>query len=84
MSGKSSNMIFTGHHRQLKAPFVIYAGFESIEPHTNKYQDDIACSYGSKLYVLMIDLASLNKEIETQVQFTNLLAKCMKKLSSKE
>ena len=47
--------------RKIKSPFTIYAGFESIlvpednrkqnpnESYTNKYQKNVACSYGYKL-----------------------------------
>ena len=35
----------------------------------------------TKLYVLLIDLVSLNKNIEVKMQFTNLLVKCLNKLS---
>ena len=29
MHAKGSNVQFTGHHKQLKAPFVLYSSFES-------------------------------------------------------
>ena len=47
--------------KEKKSPFIIYADFESIlvpedngnqnpeEPHTNRYQKDIACSYDYRL-----------------------------------
>ena len=50
---------------------MIYTNFESIvvpegngkqipeKSYTNKYQEHVACSYGYKLYVLMIGLVSL-------------------------
>ena len=52
-------------------PFIIYSDFESIlvledngkqnpeDSYTNKYQKNIACSYGYSLNVLMIELVIL-------------------------
>ena len=52
-----SNVCFTNYHKQLMAPFVIYADFECIavpikEEHgkqTVAYQEHKACSYGHKI-----------------------------------
>lgn len=56
-----------GYSKQLKAPFVIFAGCESnlkelqryngnntSESYTDKYQDHIACSYGFRLYLSLL------------------------------
>ena len=56
-------------------PFIIYSDFECIlvledngkqnpeDSYTNKYQKNIACSYGYNLNVLMIDLVILLRHI---------------------
>lgn len=62
MPEKGSNVQFTGNHKQLKSPFVIYPEFEynlkeaqktnrnnPNESYSNKHQDHIACSYEYKL-----------------------------------
>ena len=56
------NVKFTGHHKQLKAPFVMQVDFESIlkkvqrnnrnnynESYNNKYQDYTTFSYGYRV-----------------------------------
>ena len=55
--GKSSSVKFTNHERQLSGPFTIHPDFEAVlkevqklaqesnTPYTNKYQDQIPCSY---------------------------------------
>ena len=56
-----------GYSKQLKAPFVIFAGCESnlkelqrynvnntSESYTDKYQDHIACSYGFRLSLSLL------------------------------
>lgn len=61
MPEPGSKIEFTNHHKQMLAPFVIYADFEAItekisgcEPnnvksYTNQYQKHTSCSYGCKL-----------------------------------
>ena len=61
MPEPGSKIEFTNHHKQMLAPFVIYADFEAItekisgcEPnnvksYTNQYQKHTSCSYGYKL-----------------------------------
>ena len=61
MPKKDEFVKFKNHERKIKSPFMIYANFESIlvpedngkqypeESYTDKYQKDIACSYGDKL-----------------------------------
>ena len=61
MPEPGSKIEFTNHHKQMLAPFVIYADFEAItekisgcEPnnvksYTNQYQKHTYCSYGYKL-----------------------------------
>ena len=57
MPCKSKNIFFTNYHKQLMAPFVIYADFECItvpinEKHGNNtkaYQEHNGCGYGYKI-----------------------------------
>ena len=57
MPSKNKNIFFTNYHKQLMAPFVIYADFECItvlikEEHgkqTIAYQEHKACGYGYKI-----------------------------------
>lgn len=61
MPKKGSKVQFQDHHRQMPAPFVVYADFETItekvsgcqqraeKSFTDKYQQHAACSYGYKL-----------------------------------
>ena len=66
---------------------MIYADFESIlvpednkkensdmkwRSDMNKYQEHIACSYGHKLYLLMIKLASVLSHTAVKMLFTIL------------
>ena len=58
---KGESIKFKNFGRKIKSPFMIYGDFESIlfaedngnqnsnELYTNKYQKDVACSYGYKL-----------------------------------
>ena len=54
---KKNNIFFTNYHKQLMAPFVIYADFECITVHikekhgkqTVAYQEHKACGYGYKI-----------------------------------
>ena len=61
MPEPGSKIEFNNHHKQMLAPFVIYADFEaitekisgcepnSVKSYTNKYQKHTSCSYGYKL-----------------------------------
>ena len=61
MPKKGEYVKFKIYERKIKSQFIIYTDFESIllpenngkknseESYTNKYQKDIACSYGCKL-----------------------------------
>ena len=57
MPNKNKNIFFINYHKQLMAPFVIYADFECItvpikEEHrkqTVAYQEHKACGYGYKI-----------------------------------
>ena len=59
MPEPGSKITFTNHHKQLPAPFVIYADFEAItekvgekaqqKSHTEQYQKHTACGYGYKV-----------------------------------
>ena len=61
MPEPGSKIEFNNHHKQMLAPFVIYADFEaitekisgcepnSVKSHTDKYQQHTSCGYGYKL-----------------------------------
>ena len=61
MPKKGKYVRFKGYARKIKSPFMIYVDLGSIlvsednrkqnsdECYTNKYQKDVACSYGYKL-----------------------------------
>ena len=61
MPKKDEYVKFRKYERRIRSPFTIYTNFESIlmpehngkqnpeESYTNKYQEQIACSYGYKL-----------------------------------
>ena len=61
MPEPGSKIEFTNHHKQMLAPFVIYADFEAmtekisgcepnnVKSYTNQYQKHTSCSYGYKL-----------------------------------
>ena len=73
------------YDRIIKSPFMIYTNFESTvvpegngkqipeKSYTNKYQEHVACSYGYKLYLLMIGLVSLLSHTQVKMPFTILL-----------
>ena len=57
MPCKNKNIFFMNYHKQLMAPFVIYADFECITVpknvkhgnNTEAYQEHKACGYGYKI-----------------------------------
>ena len=72
---------FKNYFKQIPVPLKIYADFEcnlrgvgSYEgSYTKKYQDHVPCSFGYKVFVLMIDLLSQLLFIDVKILVMNLL-----------
>ena len=74
---------FKKFERNLKSPFMIYAGFERllvsegekknpVECYNNKYKKYVVCSFGYKLLLLIIRLVSLLNHSNMKMLFTTL------------
>ena len=94
MPEKGQHVNFRNYHKQIPAPFVIYADFEAItekvhgclpnneKSYTEAYQKHIDCGYGYKLVCHYDDEFSKPVQVfrgENAVH--NFMEKCLKKLS---
>ena len=106
MPKKGEYIQFKNFGRKIESPFMIYANFESIivsedngkqnsnESFTNKYQKNVACSYGyrlvcvddkfSKLLKLYLDENALYSFVSSMIRESKYCSNVMKKHFNKE
>lgn len=94
MAKKGEYVNFKNYDRKIKLSFMICADFESIllpeddgkqnpdQSYTNKYQEYVACSYGYKFHVLMINLKSILSHTYVKILFITLLIVWLKKANT--